>query len=209
MDIDAACQLGMPVFWISNGEASKWCGEGNIPPHGEITDLIPWLETTSPQPIQKCLNTPCALLAVLRSTPAALATIYRQQNANCDRRTGLLGGCLDEAICHLRDMDRENNLPNLQKINCEQSLTLGNEHNNISTNIGEYSQEDGFQALEDFTKTRIEILQLLEDLPADRWECSVQDTYSGSIQLRDMVNKIAGHDILQIQQVFKFIESID
>jgi FMN phosphatase YigB (HAD superfamily) len=203
MDIGAACQLGMPVFWIANGEAAKWNGEGDVPPHGNITDLIPWLETISPQPIQKSCNSPCALLAVLRSTPAALDTIYRQQTTNCDCRTGLQAGSLDEVMCHLRDMDREDNLPHLQKIISEQSPTRW--HNEISTNIYKYSQEEGFQALKDFTKTRIEILQLLEDLPSDRWECSVQDTHSGSIQLRDIVNNIAGHDILHIQQVFKHV----
>jgi FMN phosphatase YigB (HAD superfamily) len=203
MDIGAACQLGMPVFWIANGEAAKWNGEGDVPPHGNITDLIPWLETISPQPIQKSCNTPCALLAVLRSTPAALDTIYRQQTTNCDSRTGLQAGSLDEVICHLRDMDREDNLPRLQNIISEQSPTRW--HNEISTNIYKYSQEEGFQALKDFTKTRIEILQLLEDLPSDRWECSVQYKHSGSIQLRDIVNYIAGHDILHIQQVFKHV----
>jgi hypothetical protein len=100
-------------------------------------------------------------------------------------------------------MDREDYLPHLLKIIGEQSPTR--RQNEISTSIGEYSQEEGFQALEDFTKIRIEILQLLDDLPSDRWECNSQDTYSDSIQLRDIVNKIAGHDILHIQQVFKYV----
>jgi FMN phosphatase YigB (HAD superfamily) len=208
MDINAACQLGMPVFWISNGEASKWCGEGDIPPHGEITDLIPWLESASPQRIQKYLITPSALLAVLRSTPAALSTIYRQQNSNCDRRTELPGRCLDESIRHLRDMDKQSNLLNLQKTDFDQRPTLQYEHIKITSNIGEHSQEDGFLALEEFTKTRVEILQFLESLPLDRWEGSRQETFSDSIQLRDMVNRIAEHDIFHIQHVFKFIESI-
>ncbi len=123
MDIRAACQLDMPVFWISNGEAAKWCGEGDIPPHGEITDLIPWLETISPKPIQRSLTTPCALLAVLRSTPAALDTIYRQNYAKYAKSPNQQGGRLDVPIYQLRDLDREKNLPNLQKIIGEQGLT--------------------------------------------------------------------------------------
>ena len=64
-DIKAARQLGLPVFWMTNDGASAWTEETEIPPHGRISDLIPWMDSTSIKPLPANFNTPQCLAGSL------------------------------------------------------------------------------------------------------------------------------------------------
>ena len=75
-------------------------------------------------------------------------------------------------------------------------LTHGQKFANIAL-------QDGLQALTDFTQGRMEVLRLLENLPPEDWNRHARHAIFGPTNLRELVNIIAGHDILHVQQVYK------
>ncbi len=202
-DIGAARQLGMPVFWISGNGSSAWNGQGEIPPHGELTDLIQWMDTSLPDAMPGSFSTPTALLAVLRSTPAALLTLYDQQSDRFRIRPAPEEWSPGEVLCHLRDVDKEVNLPRINKVlNDNNPFIPGKETDQWAEERG-YRTQDGYQALLDFTDSRIELLRLLETLSRDGWDRTARHAIFGPTNLRELVNIITGHDILHVQQVYR------
>jgi hypothetical protein len=49
---------------------------------------------------------------------------------------------------------------------------------------------------------------LLEDLPQEGWNLHARHAIFGPTNLKELVNIIAGHDILHVQQVYKAIHPI-
>jgi FMN phosphatase YigB (HAD superfamily) len=206
-DIGAARQLGLPVFWMTNNGASTWNGQGVIPPHGGLTELIPWMDGTHPEPLRTNFTSPNALLAVLRSTPAALATLCRRLNADLDRRPSQGEWSPGEVLCHLRDVDLDVNLVRLRKVINERNPFLAGQETDPWADERQYCLQDGLQALADFTHARIDLLQLLENLPPEGWERRARHAIFGPTHLRELLNIIAGHDILHVQQVYQVLHS--
>jgi FMN phosphatase YigB (HAD superfamily) len=207
-DIGAARQLGLPVYWMTNDGVSNWNRPDEIPPHGEITDLIPWLDGSSLEPLQTNFSTPNALFAVLRSTPAALDTLCHLQKVDLERRPIEGEWSVGEVLCHLRDVDTEVNLPRLNKVINEQYPFLAGQDTDPWAEIRQYCQQDSLQALADFTYARLEVLRILENLPAEGWERGARHAIFGPTHLHELVNIIAGHDILHVQQIFNTLKSL-
>lgn len=203
LDMSAARQIGLPVFWLTEDGASTWNGQGSLPPHGRLTDLLPWMEKSLPEPLQTNFSTPQALLSVLRSTPAAITTLCRQPNIDLGKRPAKEEWSPGEVMCHLRDVDAEVNLPRIQKVIAEQNPFLAGQETDPWAVARQYQLQDGWQALRDFINTRLEILNLLENLPSEEWDRSARHAIFGPTHLRELVNIIAGHDILHVQQVYK------
>jgi FMN phosphatase YigB (HAD superfamily) len=202
-DIGAARQLGLPVFWMTNNGTSSWNGQGTIPPHGGFSDLIPWMDETQPEPLQTNFTTRNALLAVLRSTPAALDTLCRRFTTELEARPAQGEWSPGEVLCHLRDVDMDVNLVRLRKVLSEHNPFLPGQETDPWADERQYCLQDGLQALNDFTQARLELLHLLENLPSEDWDRPARHAIFGPTHLRELVNIIAGHDILHVQQVYK------
>ena len=209
LDIGAARQLGLAVFWINHNGASMWNGQGAIPPYGELTDLLPWMDGSEPKHLQTNYTTPNALLAVLRSTPAALATLTHKQEIKLEQRPAEGEWSPGEVLCHLRDVDTEVNLPRLYKVINEQNPFLAGVDTDPWADTRQYCQQDGLQALTDFTLVRLEVLHFLEALPAEDWNRNARHAIFGPTHLHELVNIIAGHDILHVQQVYEALKSLN
>jgi len=203
LDINGARQLGLSVFWMTNGAKASWDGQGEIPPHGELTDLIPWIDASEPVQLPTNFNSPEALLAVLRSTPAALATLCRQKPDNLSGRPTFNEWSPSEVLCHLRDVDAEVNYERLQKVLNERNPFIPGQDTDQWAEARQYCLQDGLEALTDFTKERIQVLRLLENLSKEDWDRPARHAIFGPTSLRELVNIIAGHDILHVQQVFR------
>ena len=205
-DITAARQIGLPVFWMTADGTSTWNDQGSIPPHGDLNDLVPWIDGTSLEALQTNFSTPNALLAVLRSTPSALDTLCHQKNTDLELRPAREEWSPGEVLCHLRDVDVEVNLPRLNKVINERNPFLAGQDTDPWAESRQYCQQDAMQALADFTQVRLEVLRLLENLPVESWERSARHAIFGPTHLRELVNIIVGHDILHVQQVYKALK---
>jgi FMN phosphatase YigB (HAD superfamily) len=202
-DIGAARRIGIPVFWMNDHGESMWDGDGEIPPHGGFSDLISWINTSSLAPLPMSFSSPSALLAILRSTPAALSTMYHQCSNQWSLRPAPNEWSPGEVLCHLRDVDSEVNILRLTRFLTEKNPFLPGQDTDPWAEIRQYQKQDGKQALDTFINIRMEVLQLLEKLEVDDWDRQARHAIFGPIKMHEMVNIIAGHDILHVQQVYR------
>ncbi len=192
---------GMPVFWIrKNGEDPS---DPTGVPQGTLESFQGWLEQAAPLTLKVTFDNPQSLLANLRSTPAALATLTSKLHLDDWTRFPAPGEwCLTEIICHLRDVEREVNLPRLRKVLAEQNPFVVGETTDVWVKERKCSEQDGRQALVEFTAARKELLGLLEGLQAE-WSRPARHAIFGPTTLQELVGIMAGHDRAHVQQVWK------
>jgi FMN phosphatase YigB (HAD superfamily) len=192
---------GLPVFWVRKpGEVSA---EPAGVPQGSLESFRGWLEQAAPQALKVKFESPQALLANLRSTPAALATITASLSLEAWTKIPAPGEwCLTEIICHLRDMEREVNLPRIRKVLAEQNPFLVGESTDVWVKERRYADQEGRKALAEFTAARKQTLGLLDGLVAE-WSRPARHAIFGPTTLQELVGFVASHDRAHVQQVWK------
>jgi FMN phosphatase YigB (HAD superfamily) len=195
---------GFPVFWVRKpGETSE---EPVGVPQGTLESFRGWLEKTDPETLKIKFQNPLALLANLRSTPAAIATLSLPLQLDAWERKSQPGEWnLTEIICHLRDVEREINLPRIRKVLGEENPFLAGEITDYRVEEYHHSIQDGCQALLDFITARKEALALLNDLQTE-WSRPARHSIFGLTNLQELVSFICGHDRDHIQQIWKNIQ---
>jgi hypothetical protein len=195
---------GFPVFWVrKSGEASA---EPGGVPQGGLESFRGWLERTDPETLKISFQTPQALLANLRSNPAAIATLVSSLSLDGWRRQPAPAEwCLTEIICHLRDVEREVNLPRIRKLLAEENPFLAGEVTDRWVEERHCAEQDGHQALADFITARKEALDLLNGLQAE-WSRTARHAIFGPTTLLELIGFVAGHDRAHVQQIWKTMQ---
>jgi FMN phosphatase YigB (HAD superfamily) len=195
---------GLPVFWVR--ETGDIRAETVDVPQGPCESFRGWLEKTDSAALKFSFENPPALLANLRSTPAALATLTSSLPQEAWKRTSASGEwCLTEIICHLRDVEREVTLPRIRKVLAGENPFLVAEVTDAWVKERHCADQDGRQALIDFTLARKEALGLLDGLDAE-WSLPARHAIFGPTTLKELVGIAASHDRIHIQQVWKTIQ---
>lgn len=193
--------MGIPTFWISNGKP--------YPPDfpapsaaGDLEDIIPWIEATPEKQLQAEYRLPSAIIATLSGIPSALLGLtaslpldnwaYQPENGEWS---------LTEVICHLRDVEREVNLPRLQEIIQKEQPFIPGIDTDAWADERNYAIQDGSAALREYIAARQETLDLLSNLKSTDWQRPAQHAIFGPTDLREIASIIAGHDRLHIRQV--------
>jgi FMN phosphatase YigB (HAD superfamily) len=208
-DITGSRRLGVPAFWLNSNGA--WPpGKEHAPTEvGEFKELLPWVEHTPFETIKPDFSSHSAQLAIMRSTPAALDSMCRFLPASSwrwqpeDDSWGLT-----EVLCHLRDVDSEVHLPRIKRVLEENNPFLQSEDTDTWAAKRGYQSQDGVQALQQFTVTRVRILEILEKLDDQEWDRKARHAIFGPTDLKELVGIIAGHDRVHIRQVHDILESI-
>jgi FMN phosphatase YigB (HAD superfamily) len=208
-DLRAAYGLGLPSYWMrKNGYPPP--GEGEQPSGaGSHSDLLPWLDSTPLEKLQIEYHKPSALLAILRSTPAALNTLSRGLSGDIwTQRPAPTEWSLAEITCHLRDVDAEVNLPRLEKVSRQTNPFLPGVDSDRWAEERNYIQQDGRAALQSFIGERIRLINLLENLSAEDWHRQARHAIFGPSTLQELVGFIVGHDRLHVRQAHAVIQPV-
>ena len=203
-EVEPTRAAGLPVFWVRKTE--------DVPPEaagvpcGALEAVRAWLEKADPGALQVAFDRPEALLANLRSTPAAIATLSAALPEQAWKKTPAPAEwCLTEIICHLRDVEREVTLPRIRKLLTEQNPFLVGEVTDVWVKERQYARQDGHQALADYTSARKEALRLLEGLGSE-WSRPARHAIFGPTTLQELIGFTAGHDRAHVQQIWKTIQ---
>jgi len=207
-DISAGRQLGLPAYWL--GKPGLEPVNGSAPTQtGTIEDLIPWLEQASPQLLQAEYNNTVAWLAILRSTPAALDGFCRSLgDFDWTARAHPDEWSLTEILCHLRDVDRDVNLPRMRKLLAETNPFLSGEDTDRWAEVRKYCLQDGAESLRQFVAVREELVNLLESLAAADWQRPARHAIFGPTRLQELVSIIAAHDRVHMEQVYRYLQQM-
>lgn len=201
MDLVPARKAGLSIFWL-RGERDE--SQPEIP-QGTFADLKSWLETVDPASITPTFSTPESILNVLRSTPAALASLVSSlPPAAWECPPAQDEWCLTEIFCHLRDVETDVNLPRIEKILSKDNPFFAGVVSDDWVKARDYASQDGLTALRGFLETRKKMLELLiNKQPA--WATPARHAIFGPTTLHELAGIMAGHDRAHIQQVWKII----
>lgn len=205
-DIAPARLLGMGNFWIT--ERGQPSGE-ELPAAagwGKIQDLIPWIDSVRGEELEPDFNRIDTMLAVLRATPAVVHAFSEEiDSAHWIEHPQPGEWSYTEIMCHLRDVDSEVNSPRIKQVLDQNNPFLPGIDSDKWAQERLYYCQNGLEALNDFTTSRIELLKLLDSLDAADWERPASHAIFGPTSLKELVGIIVGHDQLHIQQAVKFL----
>jgi hypothetical protein len=206
-DISPAYRLGLPSYWLRTDGYPPPAGEEQPAASGSHEDLIAWLGSATEEQLQLDYYKPSAMLAILRTTPAALNTLTRDlPNYFWSERPAPEQWSLGEIACHLRDVDAEVNLPRLEKFLQQANPFLPGIDTDRWAEERSYIRQDGRSALQHFTSDRIRLLNLLEGLSADDWQRRARHAIFGPTSLQELIGFIVGHDRLHLRQAYAVIQ---
>ena len=209
-DIRAARRLGLATYWVNPHSEGTGVDNPLSHPGGKLSEFIHWLDGNPPEILDPDFSSPEAMLAILRSTPAALGSISAQiSSASWNKRPQPLEWSLTEIICHLRDVDHEVNIPRLDQLRGKKNPFISGIDTDRWAEERVYRNQDGASALQEFIVFRLELLQILESLTQDEWNLPARHAIFGPTNLTEMVNIIASHDRLHIRQVKLLIDNIE
>ncbi len=206
-DIRAARKMGLSAYWIRPDHQLPGNDPLNPDASGDYLDLLRWLETVPEESIQPDYSSPAALKSILLSTPAYLRTLSEALPANqwlIQPKPG--EWCLAEIVCHLRDVENEVNLPRLKKILEDNNPFLPGMDTDPWAVERQYISQDCLQALDAFVLARKELLYHLSRIEIEDWGRTARHAILGPTRLREMINIIASHDRLHVQQAQQAIK---
>lgn len=209
LDILPAGRLGLATYYVGSLSSGS-VGDGIDPTaSGSLSDLMRWLEHTPEKAITPAYNTPSAILAVFRSTPAILDSVCRDLPEDIWVQQPKPGEwCLTEILCHLRDVENEVNLTRVEKVLSEDNPFIAGKDTDQWAAERHYIEENGLLALDQFTATRVKLLEKLENLSLDEWNLPARHAIFGPTRLLEIASIAAAHDRLHVQQTLQLLRTL-
>lgn len=205
-DLTPAAKLGLPVYWVTNATAAEPPpalpqGFHPLSDAGSLQDVPAWLEKVDSANLRQTFTTPQAMLAVLKSTPAALHTFSQALTpAQWQQRPSPEEWSVTEILCHLRDVDREVNIPRIEMVANGENPFLPGINSDTWAEERKYLQEDGPSALRGFIESRGQLVRRLTALSESEWRLPARHAIFGPTTLQELVSFITTHDRTHIQQ---------
>ncbi len=107
---------------------------------------------------------------------------------------------LTEILCHLRDTEREINMPRLRMLMELNEPFIPARDTDAWAVERDYKKQDAAQALRDFTNARVQTVDLLRSLN-DEWKRKARHAIFGPTNLQELVKFMVEHDKLHIRQI--------
>jgi hypothetical protein len=201
--------MGLKSFYVASNGAGSLAGSYAPSFHGDLPDLLPWLDQMPPEMLLPDISAPSALLGTLKSTPAVLPSLAgRLPASRLAERPQSREWSLTEILCHLRDVEVEVNLERFQKIVREDNPFLPGMDTDPWAESRQYALQDGQQALWDYIDARLELLTLLDGLAPKDWHRPARHAIFGPTHLLELASIAAGHDRLHVQQAHALLNRL-
>lgn len=203
-DIRPAQKLGFSSFWIHENGAPPEQNTHSHTPSGSVGALIPYLQNLTVSP--SAYNAPIPIDATLRSTPAALAgPLAALPSYVWHEKTTPEQWTLTETVCHMRDVEKNVNIPRIKQILNEDNPFLIGVDTDAWIETYHYDNEAGLEAFNTFVAYRLETLALLERLSEEDWQRPARHAIFGPTNFQEIAHFIAEHDRLHIRQIHPLI----
>jgi FMN phosphatase YigB (HAD superfamily) len=201
-DVKGAQGMGIPVFWISENGDKLSTDQSSPDGSGTLTEVLPWVDAQPTSALIPDYTSHSAMIATLRGSPAALNIILPEiPKILWSERPSPDSWSLTEILCHLRDVEREINLPRLRKALQEDNPFISGVDSDAWAEERSYIQQDGPSALREFLAARIETLDILDNLDGDGWERPIRHAIFGPTDLKEIVRIITDHERLHDRQI--------
>jgi FMN phosphatase YigB (HAD superfamily) len=208
-DIFPAQRAGLPVFWLRPaGEPGT--SETESFPQGSYADLRAFLESVDHATLLPNFSCPQALLIALPASLSALHTLTLQTPSPAWSQRSQPGEwSLTEILCHLRDVEREVNLPRFRAALQDENAFIVGQETDSWAEQRTYIEQDGAQAFNDYASARLELLALLKTFTPEQWERKVRHTIFGPTSLRELAGFMLEHDQSHVRQAWQAVRLVE
>ncbi len=205
-DITPAHHLGFSSYWVNeNGHLPENPFPGSTT-SGPIASLIPWLAQTARTGSLPSYNSPSAILATLRATPAVLSTqLSDLPPTTWQNKPSPEHWSLTETICHMRDAEKSVNLPRITQLLQEDNPFISGVDTDSWVDIYDYQAQDGPAALRELIAYRLQTLSLFAPLQETDWQRLARHSIFGPTNFQEICHFIAEHDRLHIRQIHSLL----
>lgn len=201
LDISPAIGLGVNAFWAPVDEAELGKDNTGGVGKGDISKFFDWFDSNGVETSQPDYNNPESLLAILRSTPAALDSFYRDSGEeSLTRRPRPDEWSQTEILCHLRDVEAEVNLERVDRVLNEDNPFIIGQDTDPWAQQRNYICQNGLDALGTFTNLRNKLVKQVEQILPMDWDRPARHTILGPTSLKELIRIITAHDRLHIKQ---------
>lgn len=200
-DLKPARALGIASYHVSEQPQEGFAG-------GSLKDALLWLDEitagSDPLPLRK----PMVALARMRAALAAILDMTRSATRKeWSRRPADNAWAPVEIVCHLRDVDLEVNRPRLDRILAENEAFISAASPDQWAEDRDYLAQSGPDAVCSFSKSRMDLIQILESLEDAQWLKSARHALLGPTNLVEIISVAADHDLLHLEQLRKTLAS--
>ncbi len=207
-DLTPAAKLGLPVYWVTAPGSILPEGFHPLSDAGSLEDVPAWLEKIEAAELEQDFSTPAALVALLKSTAAALDTLAMDlSDSQWYARPAPDEWSLNVILAHMRDVDAEVNIPRMEKIIRGENPFLPGINTDTWADERPYAEEDGPTALRQFIETRTRLITLLEGLSDADWQLPARHAIFGPTHLRELISFITTHDRSHVRQAQAAVRS--
>lgn len=206
-DLIPAHRLGLKTYFIDGDSASSPGFEAG---RGKLADLRPWLESIDPSTLEPSYESPEAVLAILRSTPAVLQSMSLPiTNDDWQYEATRDDWALNEIVCHLRDTEREVHQLQLKLMLQREDAFIPRPDTGVWASERDYLHVDGVSALQEFTTARMGTLDLLKNVDGALWSRKARHAIFGPTDFLEVCGFMADHDRMHVQQAWKALRCLE
>lgn len=208
-DLVPAARLGIPCFWVNGASQDSLDSLPVNSTMGSLDELIPWLDRISKLPSLPEITDPEGILAVLKSTPAALAALTKKRKDLDWRRRPIHGQwSMLEIMCHLRDVEREVNLVRFELLSTTPNPFIPGVDSDRWAIERNYNEQDDSTVFDDFCSSRGRLLEVVKKYSPDDWMQSVMHSFFGRTTRLELAQFIAAHDRTHLKQMAQTIQTM-
>lgn len=201
-DLLPAAQVGLPGFWVTAQPEPLPSGLHPLSASGTLSDVPAWLQTIEAADSRPTTHTPQELLALLKSTPAAMDTLCKKcVSGQWSRRPPEEEWSLTGIICHMRDVDQEVNIPRFEAIIGGENPFVPGINTDTWADERNYHNQDGPGALREFIQVRTRLVSLLSGLTSEEWQRPARHAIFGPTHLAELVSFVTTHDCSHLQSI--------
>ena len=206
-DLLGAEELGLAAYWVADDDAVLSEGRKQPLGRGEIGELRSWIESVDEKMLLPQYQAKTAIVATVKSIPAILLEILSDLSASAWTKSAHPDEwSLVEIISHLRDVEREVNLPRIRTFLNEENPFITADDTDVWAAERGYANQDGEAALRDFISVRMETLRAVKELSDDDWLRSGRHAIFGPITLQEQLGFMAEHDRVHLRQIYKALK---
>lgn len=203
-DLVPAARLGLPHYWVTAaGHTRPAAQAADARPlgAGNLDDFLAWAQATlaslrpPPPPPDAMPHQLAGHLAYAMSELDGLpASLWLRRPAEGE-------WSLTEIICHLRDVDREVNLPRAEAVLATDNPFVSGVDSDRWAVERNYQAQSGPQALQDFAAVRQTWYRRLAALPPEAWARPARHALFGPTTLAEITSWSLDHDRIHLDQI--------
>jgi FMN phosphatase YigB (HAD superfamily) len=199
-DIQPTAKLGISAFLLSE----KSNNHANLP-HGSFDQAAVWLKTVAANnSFSLNYSSIDSILAFLRSSPAALDTILKQNDPTALNTSPSAGEwSVLEVICHLRDVENDVNVPRLQKVIYQNETFIPAIDSDRWAKERNYQAESIQTALNSYLTGRANLIDLIQNLDVTLLNRTINHSIFGPTKVQELLQFIIRHDQEHLRQIKK------